>query len=507
MASTIKLRCLDNNGNNIFYVDSLSGIWSANTQPSVNATTGALVLYGGITINNTTNSVSAQRGGALTVVGGTGIGGDVYIGGSLSCNNINISNATFNKMVVTNTTDASSNTTGSIVSTGGLSIKTSSNANSVTSGGALLVQGGAAFGRDVYIGGNLTVLGTQTNVISQIVNMTDNLLLLNYNTNATKDTGLLYQRYQVENDNNIGDVVSDTPILTGTIVSTTTNTAVLSTNVSVSDVTNWYIKITSGSGINQVRLISAYNSLSRTITVNTQWSVQPSSGDTFSLYNNPFISHFFSEGSKEYIFAYTTTSTGSTSVNVTDYLPVKAGKLSITSTTDASGIGTGGSLTVLGGAAISKTLISNNFVSTSTTTSSLLVGTLNIYNTSNATGLGTGGSVNVSGGISVLKDVYIGGNLYISGQNISIISGTATIGSYSGTGAYTLSGISIGKTMSNTSYKITANTSTVSNVSNVYAVTLKNLTTTTFDAVVFRLDALASGWTDDNLQLSWHIIS
>ena len=59
--------------------------------------------------------------------------------------------------------------------------------------------------------------------------------------------------------------------------------------------------------------------------------------------------------------------------------------------------------------------------------------------------------------------------------------------------------------MSNTLYNIYGNLKTTSNISNVYTVSFKNITTTTFDAIIYRIDSLGSGWTDTNLQLSWII--
>jgi hypothetical protein len=40
---------------------------------------------------------------------------------------------------------------------------------------------------------------------------------------------------------------------------------------------------------------------------------------------------------------------------------------------------------------------------------------INILDTSNATGVGSGGSLNLRGGASIQKDLYIGGNVNISG--------------------------------------------------------------------------------------------
>jgi hypothetical protein len=54
---------------------------------------------------------------------------------------------------------------------------------------------------------------------------------------------------------------------------------------------------------------------------------------------------------------------------------------------------------------------------------------LNILNSSNATGLGSGGSLNVLGGVSINKDTFIGGNISISGTTASFADNMIVINS------------------------------------------------------------------------------
>ena len=84
MSSSIKFRCLDDSGDNIFLVDSISGTDIRSTNPSTNSSSGSLVVYGGLSIDNSTNSVSSTQGGALTIRGGASFGKDVHIGGNLT---------------------------------------------------------------------------------------------------------------------------------------------------------------------------------------------------------------------------------------------------------------------------------------------------------------------------------------------------------------------------------------------------------------------------------------
>jgi hypothetical protein len=77
MSNPVKLRCLDENGGDMFIV-------STNTKGSVNASTGALVLNnGGLSINSTVESLSATAGGALTVAGGAAIGSSLRVGSDI----------------------------------------------------------------------------------------------------------------------------------------------------------------------------------------------------------------------------------------------------------------------------------------------------------------------------------------------------------------------------------------------------------------------------------------
>jgi hypothetical protein len=284
--SSIKLKCLDNSGNNIFLVDSNTGIFGTNATESLNATTGALNLSGGISISK------------------------------------------------------------------------SSNASSMTAGGALTIAGGASFAKDVHIGGNLTVYGTQTQIVSQIVRIQDNLLVVNAVPNTGRDGGILFQRYQLENDNGLGDVIQDAPFLTSYVVSANSTTITLpaSANSSNNFYNGCFIKITGGVGINQVRQITAYDGTTRTVTLNTSLTTTPVTNDTLSMYNRIYAAYYYSETSDNFVLGWTTDDPQSSNVTVSDYIGLQSGYITINDTRNATGLGTGGSFTTLGGASINKRL-------------------------------------------------------------------------------------------------------------------------------------------------------
>jgi hypothetical protein len=302
--SSIKLRCLDDSGNNIFLVDSNSGIKSTNTIESINSTVGAITLSGGISIHKTSNS------------------------------------------------------------------------SSITAGGALTIAGGASFGKDVHIGGNLTVYGTQTQIISQIIRIQDNLLVVNSAPNTSRDGGILFQRYQIENDTDLGDIVKDIPTSTFIISDATTNTITfpISANVSNDYYTNWFVKITSGVGIDQVRQITSYDGTTKIATLNSSFTITPITNDTVDLFNKVYASYFYSEASDNFVLGWTTDDPESSSVSVSDYIGLQSGHVHIFNTQSATGLGSGGSFTALGGASISKNLYvgDNSVFSTNVTISNTL---------------------------------------------------------------------------------------------------------------------------------------
>jgi hypothetical protein len=119
------------------------------------------------------------------------------------------------------------------------------------------------------IKGNLVVNGTTTTVESNVVTIDDNIITVNNAPLGTSDGGLAIKRYQEANDNNNGDVVQDVPEFTGTVQAATTTTITFSTDAS--NVENFYngywIKITGGEGMNQVRRIKSYSGSTRVATI------------------------------------------------------------------------------------------------------------------------------------------------------------------------------------------------------------------------------------------------
>ena len=135
-------------------------------------------------------------------------------------------------------------------------------------------------GTPVYIGsnsstttiyGNLDVKGVTSTIESTVVTINDNIIIVNNAPSGTSNGGLAVKRYQAANDAGGGDVVADVPDHTGTVQtgSNTVTTVHLSMNASgVNDYYNgWWIKVTGGTGANQVRRIRSYSGSSRIATI------------------------------------------------------------------------------------------------------------------------------------------------------------------------------------------------------------------------------------------------
>jgi hypothetical protein len=177
------------------------------TDEAVNLTSGALVTFGGITIQATTNATSVTNGGSFLVNGGASFNGDIYVGGSqyiydstniynqtdsvLNIYDIDTLRYSVNRNVLTNdfailrynssgslienaftissdfgyttfsnTSASSSPLHAAIVVGGGISINSTQIASSFTSGGGLTVAGGQSVAKNMLIGGDVRVYST-----------------------------------------------------------------------------------------------------------------------------------------------------------------------------------------------------------------------------------------------------------------------------------------------------------------------------------------------------------
>ena len=140
---------------------STAGLIVDDSNLTYNTSTDVLTLGG-------TTDASSTTTGTLTVAGGVGIAKKLYVGTDLS---------------VAGTTDSSSSTTGAVIVTGGLGV-----AKKLYVGTDLNVAGNATFT------GNVTILGSNSEISTTQINVNDSLLqLANNNTSNTVDIGVFGQ--------------------------------------------------------------------------------------------------------------------------------------------------------------------------------------------------------------------------------------------------------------------------------------------------------------------------
>lgn len=131
------------------------------------------------------------------------------------------------------------------------------------------------------INGDLLVKGTTTTINTEVVTIKDNIIVVNNTPLSGSDGGMAIKRYQNANDDGSGDVVADTPEVTGNVVNGgTITTVVLDSSASSSNniYNGWWIKLNKGSNY-QVRRISSYDGATKTATIYS------TSDQTFTLGN------------------------------------------------------------------------------------------------------------------------------------------------------------------------------------------------------------------------------
>lgn len=184
----------------------------------------------------------------------------------------------------------------------------------------------------VYIGtpnstttiyGNLDVKGVTTTVESTVVTINDNMMIVNNAPSGTSDGGLAIKRYQAANDGGFGDVVADVPDGTGTVQAGGNTVTTVHLDASASNVDNyyagWWIRITGGTGQDQVRRIRSYSGSTRTATLYStadqtgvlnnpvpvegmDFATIPDVTSTYALYPCEFVMMIWDESHNEFAF-------------------------------------------------------------------------------------------------------------------------------------------------------------------------------------------------------------
>jgi hypothetical protein len=239
------------------------------------------------------------------------------------------------------------------------------------------------------------------NMISngEICKISDAIPIIGNNSEYTSDlsnnrnVGLMFSRFQKSNDDSEGDIITDTPTLNDVIPDQSTAS---STQIKFSNATNstddfyvgWWIKINSGTNINQVRKIVAYNGSLRVAIIDKPWTTQnPGNATNISLYNFSYYSLVFEESNK--VGKFISTSSKEKQLDKIDYISLEAKGLNLSDTTTSIN---------------------------STTGALLMKGGISIYNDTLASSSTNGGTFTSYGGGAFKKNLYVGENIGIGGN-------------------------------------------------------------------------------------------
>ena len=368
------------------------------TTQSLNASTGAFVLYGGLSINATYDSSSTSTGG-FVLSGGMAVQKDVSVGGIQH---------------IYNTTDSTS-----------------------INDGALIVDGGVGIEKNLYVGGNTTILGslfvqgTYTYVNTQTINVEDNTLVINSGPAGSRDAGLLIHRDGI-------DVTADVAVTNGTLTESPTGTSVTfgSSHSQANDYyRGWWIQLNGGNGRAQIE--SYVNNTAVLATTGNTITGGNLTETNFSLYNKSYLAQYYDEQSDEIRFAYVADAQDPKIDldNAGNYADLRLKNIFVNSNISTASIYASGNST------IANLAITNLLVASVTMDNAALksatIGNLYVTGESVLHGAVTAGALNVTGD-SILQGFVTAGALAVTGE--SFLRGAVTAGALNVTGDSILQG-------------------------------------------------------------------
>jgi hypothetical protein len=286
---------------------------------------------------------------------------------------VNIENVQFKsgQLLIPYTFSSESLTSASVIVEGGISIKHTQNSNSITSGGALTIAGGASIRKDLNIGG-ITNVNDNRIINVPLPSIGTDAVNKNYVDSVANKLSGNFTTGQIIIADSDGDAIRGYDFFTtDTSKISLTIPLVINNNTNADGTTGAFVCY-GGLSVAKDVFISGKLDLNNNIIQNL--------GD-------PVL--------------------GTDGVN----------KNYVDSKTYGNILGSFGSTQIIVGSSSSNSLTSyNNFTYDGQYLN--LNGILNLLNTTNAIGLGSGGSLTVDGGASFLKNVYIGGVLDVNLQNI-----------------------------------------------------------------------------------------
>ena len=400
------------------------------TTSSLNSSTGALCIEGGVSIDTTENVTNSSSGGALTVAGGVGIGRNLRVGGnaviteslttgSFVVQNVNSTNITVSNTIVTNTiiTNATcTNLLATNITSNGLVVTnidftnaTNTNllATNITSSGLVVTD---------IVSTNVTNSNLLTTNISS-----NNIIAINLlNTNITSSNGVI-SNLSVTNCTNTNllntNITSSNAIITNVNSTNQTSTNLLNTNISSANaviidllntnVTSTNSVITNGIITNETNtnLINTNITSTNAIITNSIITNQTNSNllNTNVSSTNAIITNI--DSTNQTNSNLLTTNISSTNAIITN--------IASTNQTNSNLLNTNITCTnsIISNLSVTNSTISN-LVNTNVTVSNAILTDATITNITNSNLLNT---ALTSGGARITNDIYIGGDQYISG--------------------------------------------------------------------------------------------
>lgn len=397
-------------GPNSLYVDTVK-LSAVGTTMNIASTAGAVTINVGAGIFTNTTNASSTITGALQVIGGAGIGQDLYVGGDINIagGDIITNNSTFN-LVNTNATTvnlAGAATAITIGATSGYVSIRNTEATSSAVTGALRVAGGVGVAGGVFVGDTVTAtnlvikgasatsyLGTAGSLFidgasgNQLIQASTNNLangiglstIGGTNSNVYSSGGISFTTGQTLRLNN-----TPTGGVTRVVISSAGNVSMTAGTASTG-VTTGTLVVTGGVGISGDLYVGNAGYINNasiittatlggfgvsTITAGTDTVVSGSVGPVI-IWNNSTLQ--------------TITNRGATTTNA----------ISITNTTAATSTTTG-ALKVTGGMGVGGRLYVGDRIAAVSTSASVST---------------TTGALVVTGGVGIGKDLYVGGIIF-----------------------------------------------------------------------------------------------
>ncbi len=404
----------DSDASTKLYVDNIASSIFSNTGGDIS---------GQVSITNNSLSTSSSDG-SFTTAGGVGIEGNAIIDGVVKINN----NTPYNY---------SNNPPSALHVVGGIRSDNYIGSQGYYVNSQLVISSS----RDITCN-NLYVQGVQSSVNTTTVLIPDNIITVNASPLASKDSGIIVQRWMDDVINN------DVPFVSNTAQGGATSSITLhSSSSNINDFYNgMYIVITNDiptSIIGSKNIITDYDGTSKVATVSSDWSVIPNSSTIYEIYSKTYSGLLFRELTQDFILSYIS--------NDDNALPTirESANLVINDLSGANISLTGG-LTTNSPSTINKlTIVDTSSTSISTSGGLSMEGLLYVNddinntgrivttNTTNSTSSSTG-SITSNGGLGILLDAYIGGKINIQSTANNSIS---TLGGLSVAGDTNVSGI------------------------------------------------------------------